>query len=177
MRRNICVVRAAPSCRFTENVIQPHHTSSSRIYLLSHKEHMGIAGPDHNASVEELMRSPQSIAHPAGWKSWLEHVPREVTIPTKCLSRCPHCQTLGARIHLGIVGAMVRRTSLLADPQMREFGIERPRSEVTSNAEGTMPYHAWVEECETPPMDFHPVMSAVESFRLTHLISSIHGRG
>ena len=86
---------------------------------------MRLAIPENEASVRELARSPQSAAHPVGWKSLVELGHREVAISAKCLSRFPHCQTQSVRFAMGIEGAIVGRSSLLTDPELRGFSIEK----------------------------------------------------
>ena len=104
---NVCAVRVLPTCRFAAHVISSVRDPTRWVCLMAYNEHMRLAIPECPPSVGELVRSPQSVARPVGWKSLLELGPCEATIATKRLSRCPHCQTQGVRLPLGIEGAIV----------------------------------------------------------------------
>lgn len=80
--------------------------------------------------------------------------PHEVTIATNRLGRRPHCQTEGDRSPTGIAGAIVDRSTLLTDPELREFPTEKPRGELSAKPD---PMHIQpVRVGDTPPLQ-HPL--------------------
>lgn len=126
---NVCVVRVSPSCRFTTHVISALQKSDAWVCLLAHHQHMRLAIPVDPSSTQELATSPQSVAQPVGWKALLDLRPYETTISVKCLGRCTRCQMSGIRFPLGIEGAIVGRSALMTDHQLREFPTEKPWTE------------------------------------------------
>ena len=122
------------------------------ICLIAYNEHMRLDIPDNVNTVDELAKSPQSVAQPVGWKTLLELGPREVTISTKCLSRCPHCQQTGVRLPLGIEGYIVGKSVLMTDPELRSFSIEKQRGEDTARATSDEAHRAWIAEQPAPPL-------------------------
>ena len=103
---DVCAIRVSPSCSFATHVIHSLNTSSTRTCLLAHNGHMRLAVPDSQQGVAECARSPQYADQPTDWKSLLELCPHVVAIDTNCSSRCPHCQTQGARLPMGIEGLL-----------------------------------------------------------------------
>ena len=130
--------------------------------------------PDSRTSAEELGRSPQSVAQPVGWRSLLELGPHEVAIATKCLSRCPHCQTQGARLPLGFEGAIFRRPTLLTDPELMEFPIGKPRNERSPCETGPAAHSVWLQERSTPRLEEPPPLAAGQSVKLNNYVSATH---
>ena len=151
-RYDICVIRVSPSCRFIIHVVRSPKPDKQWICLLTYNEHMRLSIPGNQNIVAEIVRSPQSVAQPVGWKALLERGPHEVTIATKCLSRCPHCQIPGVRLPLGIEGSIVWKSVLLTGPELRGFSSERPRTEETAKATGPEAHQAWKLEQTTPPL-------------------------
>ena len=142
-------------------------------FLLAHNEHMRLAIPDNTHIISELVRSPQSIAQPVGWKSLLELGPHEATISTKCLGRCPHCQVTGIRLPLGIEGAIVGKSVLLTESELRGFSIEKPWSAQSAQEKGAEAYKAWEYEDTTPPLDTPVKMSQKQIELLNKYIDSV----
>ena len=86
---------------------------------MAYNDHVRLAIPGNDSIVDKLARAPKSAALPVGWKALVELGPHGITIATKCLSRCPHWQTKGVRLPMGIEGAVVCRPALLTDPELR----------------------------------------------------------
>ena len=170
---NICAIRVSPSCRFTAHVIQSTSGSGHWICLLAHHEHMRLAIPPNLDSVLDLIRSPQSLAQPVGWKVLMELGPLEATIANKCLGRCPHCQLPGVRPPLGVEGAIVGRSALLTDGQLREFSVEKPWAELAAREVGPEAHEAWTQGRFTPPLDNAPDMSSTQKVFLEDLMGKI----
>ena len=141
---------------------------------MAYNEHMRLAIPERHTGVEELVRSPQSIAHPVGWKSLLEFGPYEATIATKCLSRCPHCQTHGGSSPVWNRRGYSRTATLLTDPELRVFSIEKPWNDISSKEAGPSAHAASVREEATPPLDTPPSISNNQTKLLDNYASAIH---
>ena len=104
---------------------------------------MRLAVPDGLDNLYELVSAPQSAAQPVGWRTLLELGPIDVTISTKWLTRCPHCQQTGVSLPLGVEVAIIGMSSLLTDTQLREFSAECPRAEISAEESGKESYEAW----------------------------------
>ena len=140
---------------------------------MAYNEHMRLDAPERQTSVEELARSPQSIARPVGWRSLMELGPYEGTIATNCLSRCPHCQThSGVSLPLGIDGSVDGCPTLLADPELREFPIEKLRIKSSSGDAGPAAHSAWIYEGGNPPLDTPPQSNTGHSRLLADYVSA-----
>ena len=139
----MCVLRVTPSCRCAKHVIGSYKKISTRVCLMARNEHMRLASPDCSTSIDEIVRSPQSVAQPVGWRSLPELGPRDVTIATKFLSRCPHFQTHGIRLPMGIAGAIVGRPTLPPDPELGGFPIARPWNRQSDQSSGSSGHSEW----------------------------------
>ena len=151
--KDVCVIRVSPSCRFTVHVIRNPGPVRPWICLLAYNEHMRLLAPESTSDINDLVASPQSVANPVGWKALLELGPRDVTIATRCLSRCPHCQAPGVRLPLGIEGAIVGKSTLLTDVELMSFSVERPWTREEAELTGNDALRAWEFENATPALD------------------------
>ena len=170
---NVCLIRVSLACRYSTHVINAVSASDDSIYLVSYQEHLRVIQiPEAKAGL--LVRnSPNTSAAPLGWESILSLCPTNVSIDCRSLSRRPHCQLPNLRLPLGVEGALVGRSMLLTDRQLRSFNIKKPRTEQTATALGPDAYDSWSYENSTPELDKPPALSTGAAQSLLQLFRSI----
>ena len=170
---NIMVVRVSPSCNFSTHVIYSADPSRVRVYFLAYQEHLRLMLPLSKEFEQFLLTRPSSIARPLGWRHIFEFDSPGSSIDLKSLARCPHCQLPNVRLPEGVYGAIVGRSVLLSDVQLREFKAETPWTREAAAQHGPAALECWEDEENTPPLDEPPECDSATLLCLEELLGSI----
>lgn len=79
------------------------------------------------------------------------------------------------RLPMGIAGSIAGRSTLLTDPAMRGFAIEKPRRESSASQSGHGAHSAWAYEGATPPLDRPLSLTAARSKALEEYADAVPG--
>ena len=170
---NIAAIRVMPSGRYTIHHIESTMQSDRWAYLLSYRGHMRMAVPECGAGHELVIANANSVSRPVGWRYLAQLGGTEVTIRRKALLKCPHCQCAAVRLPPGIEGAIVGKSLLLTDVELRSFQIKQPWAESTATDHGPEAREAWMREARTPPLDVPPKLPAKAEEALVQLLKLV----
>ena len=175
--KNVCLIRATPSCLFSVHVTQSVKPSKEWVYLISPQGHMRLALPPPSYLIgTELADSPRTLSQPRGWESFLQFESQNsVGVDVKVLGRCPACQATSIRLPLGVEGTLAGRSMIPDEAQLRSFHIENPRAKRAAEEVGRPAVLAWELGNDTPPLDEPPKLSQPAQVALGGLFEVIPG--
>ena len=175
-KKNVCLIRVTPSCLFSIHVTQPIQSSKEWVFPISFQDHMRLVLPPSYLIGVKLSDSPRTLSQPRGWRNFLQFESHNsVWVGAKVLGRCPTCQATSIRLPLGVEGALVGRSMIPDEAQLRCFRIEKPWAKRAAEEVGQDAVMAWEQERDTPPLDEPPKLSQPAQVALGELFEVIPG--
>ena len=170
---NVGIVAVSPSFRYTTHVYLPNETSQEWVILFSYRNHMRLARPPSDEARSELFLPPTTVSFMLGWATLLAGSRDQVTVETKSLGRCPHCQENCIRLPAGVQGSLVGKACIKESHELRSFEIQDPWTLDEATNFGPDGVLAWHQEEQSPPLDTPPKLNEVQTDLLDKLIASI----
>ena len=172
---NVAIIRVMPSGRYTVHHIESNMQSGRWAYLLSYRGHMRMAVPESIDGSKLVREHPNSVSRPVGWKYLAQLGGTDVALGRKALLKCPHCNSHSARLPPGVEGAIVGKSLILSDVELRPFHIKSPWNEDAAHEHGIEAREAWMRERRTPLLDTPPTISKEAESSLEYALSLIPG--
>ena len=170
---NLAIIRAMPSGRYTVRRIESTMKSGRWAYLVSYRGHMRMAIPVSGEGGNLVRNNPNSVSRPVGWEHLVQLGGAGVTIGRRALLKCPHCNAVSVRLPAGVEGAMVGKSLMLSDVELRSFSIKKPWGELTSHEHSVEAREAWMIENSSPPLDNPPKLSSEAEEALVYALQLV----
>ena len=134
---------------------------------------MRLARPPSEDARNLLFISPTTVSFMLGWATLLAGARDLVTVETKSLGRCPHCQTNMIRLPDGIQGSLVGKECIKESHMLRELEIQEPWTFDQACQFGPDGALAWQQEKDSPPLDEAPQLKTRDQALLEQLADAI----